>query len=220
MLLQLQDLITILAQVSIRALNLMSCRSIVPLYTTSIYEATCTMSPIGLTWVFSCSVVISFFGMLTIMFRGAYYPIDYYYYDEKDIYPTEDESGGDDVDEPLVDSDCNDLVLSQQQKQAGKTMERMLEETHFDVYNDDQPRKVEPDFDNSTNGETTTLDHSLNQYNYAYTSTIGSGTYGAGESSYSTYDYGYDDSRPSLTTEEDTRMETDTRTETPSVDSC
>ena len=75
------------------------------------------MSPVGTTWVFSCTVVIAFFGMLSIMFRGAYYPIDYYYYDEKDIYPTEDESGDDELAEPLADSECNDRVLKLQQKQ-------------------------------------------------------------------------------------------------------
>jgi len=93
LLLQLQDLITILAQTSVRALNLMSCRNVVPLYTMAVYEATCTMAPIAQTWVLSCTLVIAFFGMLSITFRGAYYPIDYYYYDEKDLYPTESESG-------------------------------------------------------------------------------------------------------------------------------
>mmetsp|Transcript_3085 Transcript_3085/g.8361 ORF Transcript_3085/g.8361 Transcript_3085/m.8361 type:complete len:720 (+) Transcript_3085:382-2541(+) len=213
LLIQLQDLITILAQMSKRALNLMRCSKVVPLYTTSLYEATCTMSPIGLTWMLGCSLVISFFGMLSIMFRGAYYPIDYYYYDEKDIYPTEDESGDDEIAEPLADSECNDRVLKHQQKQAGKTMERMLEETHFDVYNDDQPSKEENETDFSTNDDN---DYSFIDPNF---DSIRESTYDGGDSSYSTGlfgDYGYDTSRPSLTTEEDTQIEAHSR----SVDSC
>jgi len=136
LLLQLQDLITLLAQVSVRALNLMSCRNIVPLYTTAVYEATCTMSPVGLTWIFSCALVIAFFGMLAITFRGAYYPIDYYYYDEKDIYPTESESG-DEIEEVLADNECNDLVKKKQKKQLKEAIGLLRrEKDQFDIYSD------------------------------------------------------------------------------------
>mmetsp|Transcript_19053 Transcript_19053/g.39261 ORF Transcript_19053/g.39261 Transcript_19053/m.39261 type:complete len:742 (-) Transcript_19053:417-2642(-) len=137
LLLQLQDLITILARSSIRALNLMSCRNIVPLYTTSVYEATCTMSPVGTTWVFSCTVVIAFFGMLSIMFRGAYYPIDYYYYDEKDLYPTDEESG---IQEPLADSVCNEYIAREQEDQCLGVLKLMEDEKHFVVYNDNEEK--------------------------------------------------------------------------------
>jgi len=170
LLLQLQELISILAQTSTRALNLMACQNVVPIYTTFIYDAACSMSPIGLTWMLSCSVVISFFGMIIIMFRGAYYPIDYYYYDEKDLYATSDDDSCDEIEEPLTDSDCNDIVLRQQRKQIEMTMELMKEDDHFDVYNDNEPK-----------GDTDTDDN----YDDSLVSTLGS-TYGGGETSYST----------------------------------
>merc|ERR1711907_317108 len=80
---QLKGHINILADTSVRALNLMKCQNIVPLYTNLMYEASCQYSVVGAAWVFSCAVLIAFFGMLCIMFRGAYYPIDYYYYENK-----------------------------------------------------------------------------------------------------------------------------------------
>merc|ERR1712238_593423 len=92
---QLQTHITALSKASVRALNVMSCPNIVPLYTNAIYDATCHYSVIGATWVFSCTVLIAFFGLLCIMFRGAYYPLGYYYYDagdgEKSIYGTSED---------------------------------------------------------------------------------------------------------------------------------
>lgn len=182
LLLQLQDLITILAQTSIRALNLMSCRNIVPIYTTAIYEATCTMSPVSITWCMSCSLVIAFFGMLSIMFRGAYYPIDYYYYDEKDLYPTEDESN-DDPSNHLSDNECNDLVLREQEERCYETIELVREEDHFDVYNDDSRKGTETDTDDDY--ETTDNDTSTN--------------FGGGESySIGTYDHAYNSMNESL----------------------
>ena len=95
---QLQTHISVLSKTSIRALNLMSCQNIVPLYTNAVYDATCTYSIVGATWVFACSVCIAFFGCLCIMFRGAYYPLGYYYYDsgngddgEKSLYGTSED---------------------------------------------------------------------------------------------------------------------------------
>jgi hypothetical protein len=102
---QLQTHISVLSKTSIRALNLMSCQNIVPLYTNAVYDATCTYSIVGATWVFACSVCIAFFGCLCIMFRGAYYPLGYYYYDsgngngdgdEKSLYGTSEDNDDDD----------------------------------------------------------------------------------------------------------------------------
>ena len=74
------------------------------------------------------------------MFRGAYYPIDYYYYDEKDLYPTDDETN-DGIDNNLADNDCNDLVMRVQEDQLNGTRQVMrTEENHFDVYNDDDKK--------------------------------------------------------------------------------
>jgi hypothetical protein len=99
---QLQGHIDVLSKTSIRALNLLTCQNIVPLYTNAIYDATCTYSIDGATWVFACTVCIAFFGCLCIMFRGAYYPLGYYYYDsgsgddgEKSLYGTSEDNDDD-----------------------------------------------------------------------------------------------------------------------------
>eukprot|EP00537_Pseudo-nitzschia_pungens_P005384 CAMPEP_0172359134 /NCGR_PEP_ID=MMETSP1060-20121228/3365_1 /TAXON_ID=37318 /ORGANISM="Pseudo-nitzschia pungens, Strain cf. cingulata" /LENGTH=721 /DNA_ID=CAMNT_0013080639 /DNA_START=295 /DNA_END=2463 /DNA_ORIENTATION=+ len=144
LLFQLQDLITTLSQTSIRALTLMSCRNIVPLYTTSIYDATCTQAPVSFMWVFSCTVLIAFFGMMCIMFRGAYYPIDYYYYDagkgERDLYPTDEDSYDD---HNLADTLCNELVLKEQEEQCIDVLESLEDITfgELDVYLDDEKKE-------------------------------------------------------------------------------
>ena len=92
------------------------------------------------------------------MFRGAYYPIDYYYYDEKDLYPTESESD-DDPSNHLSDNECNDLVLEEQREQCNETIELVREEDHFDVYNDDARKGIDTDTDDdgfTTDQETAT----------------------------------------------------------------
>eukprot|EP00536_Pseudo-nitzschia_multiseries_P010195 jgi/Psemu1/25317/gm1.25317_g len=148
LLIQLQDLITILSQTSIRALTLMSCRNIVPLYTASIYDATCTQAPVSFMWVFACTMCIAFFGMMCIMFRGAYYPIDYYYYDsrkgERDLYPTDEDSYDD---HNLADTPCNDLVLKEQEEQCIDVLESLEDITfgELDVYLDDEKKEYDED---------------------------------------------------------------------------
>lgn len=114
----------------------MSCRNIVPIYQLAIQEAVCTLAPVSMTWVMSCAIVIAFCGMMIFTFRGAYYPIDYYYYDEKDLYPedTDDE-------DYLMDNDCNDLILKQQEQSCQETMDIMEEEKRFDVYQDDEEKE-------------------------------------------------------------------------------
>jgi hypothetical protein len=99
-------------------MDLMSCKNIVPLYTSTVYEGACENSITGATWIFGSFFVISFFGMLMIMFRGAYYPI-YYHYESKDLdYNTSDDEAGsqeemsgsnsEDYDESMVDADVYD----------------------------------------------------------------------------------------------------------------
>eukprot|EP00533_Pseudo-nitzschia_delicatissima_P008040 CAMPEP_0116084042 /NCGR_PEP_ID=MMETSP0327-20121206/3592_1 /TAXON_ID=44447 /ORGANISM="Pseudo-nitzschia delicatissima, Strain B596" /LENGTH=629 /DNA_ID=CAMNT_0003574963 /DNA_START=323 /DNA_END=2212 /DNA_ORIENTATION=- len=174
LLIQLQDLINVLAQTSIRALNLMSCGNIVPLYTRAVYEATCTMGPVGQTWMFSCTVAIAFFGMMAIMFRGAYYPIDYYYYDEKELYPTDD-STNDGMDNHLADNDCNDLVMRVQEDQLNGTRQVMrTEQNHFDVYDDGN--KTDDDDDASSDDDDNGYD-SLDETTLGQTVTVNGESY-------------------------------------------
>merc|ERR1719162_11727 len=98
---QLQTYVEALSEASTRALDLVACQNIIPLYTAVIYDATCTYSVVGATWMLSCSIFIAFFGILCIMFRGAYYPLGYYYYEsndgEKSLYGTSED--GDDSSE-------------------------------------------------------------------------------------------------------------------------
>lgn len=75
LLLKLQAHSDILGDASRRSLELMSCRSIVPLYTNLVYDATCDENMTAALWLFSCSLIISFFGMVMITLRGACYPL-------------------------------------------------------------------------------------------------------------------------------------------------
>lgn len=81
------------------------------------------------------------------MFRGAYYPIDYYYYDETgkggkdDLYPTDDDSKEDN----LEDTECNELVLATQREECENIMEAIEKDGEADVYLDDDPKEYEDD---------------------------------------------------------------------------
>ncbi|VEU40995.1 unnamed protein product [Pseudo-nitzschia multistriata] len=155
----LQDLITILSQTSIRALTLMSCRNVVPLYTAWIYESTCTLAPVSLNLVFMCIVCIAFFGMVCITFRGAYYPIDFYYYDatgrgdKQELYPT-DEVG----DSGLADTPCNEKVLEEQEDQCIDATEAMEESIEIQIYHDDEEKEYETDDDEQDHEKNFLLD--------------------------------------------------------------
>jgi hypothetical protein len=75
---------TILLNTSTRTLQLLSCPSIVPLYTSSVYDGLCQSSLVGAKYVFSCLLLMAFFGMISIMFRGSFYPIDFYFFNDDD----------------------------------------------------------------------------------------------------------------------------------------
>jgi hypothetical protein len=83
---QLQSYTSVLIETVNRSMELLRCSSIVPLYTNSVYEATCQSNMTAATWIFGSSFVISFFGMIMIMFRGAYFPL--FVWEEKDEYST------------------------------------------------------------------------------------------------------------------------------------
>lgn len=85
---QLQSHTTILSDTTKRSLDLLSCRTVVPLYTNTIYETMCQENIEATTWVFACSVIMSFFGMLMIMFRGACYP--FFIWEDKDDCSTDE----------------------------------------------------------------------------------------------------------------------------------
>eukprot|EP00934_Nitzschia_sp_Nitz4_P005282 Nitzschia sp. Nitz4//scaffold159_size51929//27481//29269//NITZ4_006879-RA/size51929-augustus-gene-0.77-mRNA-1//1//CDS//3329537574//5272//frame0 len=101
LIIQLQTYTNILKSTSHRTLDLLSCSKIVPLYTNVIYDETCTSTITSSAWVFGCAFVISFFGMLMIMFRGAYYP--FYTWDGKEEYSTASDDGVDVEEEDSVE---------------------------------------------------------------------------------------------------------------------
>jgi len=53
-------------------LDLLRCENLVPLYTSTVYDGTCTYSVRGITWTFSAFLVIACMGMFMIMFRSSY----------------------------------------------------------------------------------------------------------------------------------------------------
>jgi hypothetical protein len=53
-------------------LNLLSCQQVVPIYTEISYDAVCTYSISGFTWIFSCLLILSATGHIVIMFRSSY----------------------------------------------------------------------------------------------------------------------------------------------------
>ena len=97
---------TILDDVTERSLNLLRCRSIVPLYTQSVYQSVCKDNMTAALWLFSCSLLISFFGMVMITLRGSCYPL-YIWDDTKDFYSTE--SSGVELEEISTFDDENDV---------------------------------------------------------------------------------------------------------------
>jgi len=56
-------------------LDLLSCDRIVPIYTRTVYDGTCTYSISGLTWTFASFFIIAFMGMLMLTFRAAFYEV-------------------------------------------------------------------------------------------------------------------------------------------------
>ena len=52
MLSQFVDLVGFMLEASTRVLELVSCRTIVPLYVNTVYDGMCTYSPAAVYWVF------------------------------------------------------------------------------------------------------------------------------------------------------------------------
>ena len=64
-----------------RSINLIQCESIVPLYTTAVYDTTCNDAIQAGAWGYGTLFAMAFFGMMAITYRGAYAPI---FYDDDD----------------------------------------------------------------------------------------------------------------------------------------
>jgi hypothetical protein len=151
----LVDQVTVLMDTTFRGLNLISCPNIVPMYTSAVYKATCQTSVVGATWIFSCALLMAFFGMVCIMFRGAYYPIDYFYYSgadgSKSLYGTSesDDFGSDDGDGEgevyKTNNDSNDAgdVVEDEPEKVPRTSSSKLPRTRSpSSYSPDDYRDV------------------------------------------------------------------------------
>ena len=69
---QMIGVLDALLQASNRAINLLRCERVVPVYTDIVYDATCKYSVSGFAWIFSCLLIVSCCGMIMIMFRSSY----------------------------------------------------------------------------------------------------------------------------------------------------
>jgi hypothetical protein len=78
----LQQLATLIHDVShvlnrsmVGLLDVISCGSFNPIYTTFVHDAICTSGVEGLTYIFATTLTISICSMMMIMFRAALYPV-------------------------------------------------------------------------------------------------------------------------------------------------
>lgn len=59
------------------SLELVKCENINQLYVNTVHEAGCTYSVNAMAWIFASALVISVCGLIMIMLRSAYYPVEY-----------------------------------------------------------------------------------------------------------------------------------------------
>ena len=59
------------------SLDLIKCESINNLYVNILHQAGCTQSVDAYVWIFASTLVISVCGLILIMLRASYYPIEY-----------------------------------------------------------------------------------------------------------------------------------------------
>lgn len=69
---QMVGVMDALIQASNRALKVLDCKYIVPIYTDIVYDGTCNHLIKGLVWIFSSFLVVSIMGMIIIMFRSSF----------------------------------------------------------------------------------------------------------------------------------------------------
>ncbi|KAL7538440.1 hypothetical protein ACHAWF_006094 [Thalassiosira exigua] len=80
------------------SLDLVKCENINQLYVNTVHEAGCTYSVDALAWIFASSLVISVCGLIMIMLRSAYYPVEQLELGESWITKPEPPKGSDSVD--------------------------------------------------------------------------------------------------------------------------
>eukprot|EP00581_Thalassiosira_minuscula_P015845 CAMPEP_0183717194 /NCGR_PEP_ID=MMETSP0737-20130205/10867_1 /TAXON_ID=385413 /ORGANISM="Thalassiosira miniscula, Strain CCMP1093" /LENGTH=557 /DNA_ID=CAMNT_0025946587 /DNA_START=315 /DNA_END=1988 /DNA_ORIENTATION=- len=73
----MNDNLKLLRRQADRSLDLIQCKNINQLYVNTVHEAGCTYSVDALAWIFASSLVISVAGLIMIMLRSAYLPVEY-----------------------------------------------------------------------------------------------------------------------------------------------
>jgi hypothetical protein len=67
----------LLKEQAVRARDLVKCENINELYVNTFHQAGCTYSVEAMGWIFASSLVISVCGLIMIMLRSAYYPVQH-----------------------------------------------------------------------------------------------------------------------------------------------
>eukprot|EP00579_Thalassiosira_antarctica_P002882 CAMPEP_0201877042 /NCGR_PEP_ID=MMETSP0902-20130614/8555_1 /ASSEMBLY_ACC=CAM_ASM_000551 /TAXON_ID=420261 /ORGANISM="Thalassiosira antarctica, Strain CCMP982" /LENGTH=562 /DNA_ID=CAMNT_0048404409 /DNA_START=36 /DNA_END=1724 /DNA_ORIENTATION=+ len=73
----MNDNLRLLRQQADLSLDLVKCENINQLYVNTVHEAGCTYSVDAMAWIFASTLVISVCGLIMIMLRSAYYPVEY-----------------------------------------------------------------------------------------------------------------------------------------------
>jgi len=74
---EMQTLMRVLLESVFRALDLVSCERVVPIYHKAVYDGACRYSVNGVMWVFAASLVMAISGLIMLLFRSAYKPVQY-----------------------------------------------------------------------------------------------------------------------------------------------
>eukprot|EP00978_Attheya_sp_CCMP212_P006058 scaffold13640_cov65-Attheya_sp.AAC.4 len=68
----MKDDVEMLLQAAVAIIKTLACGQLAPIYTNTFYLGTCTYSIRGVSWTFASLIIISFCGMMMIMFRSAW----------------------------------------------------------------------------------------------------------------------------------------------------
>jgi hypothetical protein len=97
MIIDIVDIMQVVVSALSRTIALTKCDTIVPIYASTAYDATCNYSMKALTWLFMGMLVVSFAGLWMLMLRSAYKPTQYT--DSHEFEASKDSPMNDDDDE-------------------------------------------------------------------------------------------------------------------------
>ncbi len=73
----MSDNLKILRDNADMTLDLIKCKNINDLYVNTMHDAACKYSVSALAWIFACALIIAVCGLIMIMLRSAYYPVEF-----------------------------------------------------------------------------------------------------------------------------------------------